>query len=754
MSFIRSRKHTAATQPGMQRAVAAAIASLTVPSFTGLAHAQLTLPEIKVQESQPNDYKADAVSNPKYTQPLSETPQTITVIRKEILQEQGATTISETLRNTPGVTMLMGENGNTATGDSIFMRGFDTQGSIFVDGIRDVGTYSRDIFNIEQVEVVKGPAGADIGRGSPTGYINLSTKVPVQDNFSLGSLGVGSGPWGRATVDLNRNGPGGTALRLNAMKQEGDVPGRDHVTNDAWGIAPSFALGLGTPTRVYLYALHLERERVPEGGIPTIGLPGFYNAALANAGVVGARVDSENFYGSTRDRDNVKVDMFTARIEHEVRPGLTLRNTSRYGLSTQKYTLTGVNAITATDPADPSSWTVARTRHGKDQRNEVLTNQTNVTAQFETGGLKHALTGGIEVIYEKQVNTTVAAVGTQGVANLYNPNVNDVFVPVWDNGGETNGNTTTVGLYVGDTVSLTDRVELTGGLRLDKYRTETLSVPATDAAGQTAVGMNKSDTLFTWKLGGLYKLAPNGNVYAAYSYSEKPPGSDTFALAAATPNVDTGIVNLNAPNLDPQEATNIEIGTKWDVLGNRLALTAALFRTDNKNDVAQRDLVTGDLTQYGKRRVQGVELGAVGQLTTRWLISAGIARLDTEVTQGSRATPTQQGAAVNWSPKLAMTAWTTYKLPLGVTLGGGARYLSSQKRQVSTAPTGEINTPEIDNYVVFDAMAAYEFTKNVSLQLNVYNLSDKFYVASLNNSGTRYTLGTPRSVLLTANVKF
>jgi catecholate siderophore receptor len=303
-------------------------------------------------------------------------------------------------------------------------------------------------------------------------------------------------------------------------------------------------------------------------------------------------------------------------------------------------------------------------------------------------------------------------------------------------------------------LAVTDRFEVTGGLRFDKYRTETLSIPAANVADQAATSLAKSDNLMTWKLGALYKVAPNGNVYAAYGYSEKPPGSDTFALNAGVPNATTGIINANTFNLDPQEARNIELGTKWDLLGNRLAVTAALFRTENKNDVAQQDAVTGEVTQFGERRVQGLELGAVGQLTPSWLISAGLARMDTKVAEAGSTQPTQQGAAINWSPKLALTAWTSYRLPMGLTLGAGARYLSSQKRQVNNAVTATTNMPEIDNYVVFDAMAAYEINRNLSLQLNVFNLADKFYLASMNNAGNRYTLGTPRYALLSANLKF
>ena len=580
--------------------------------------------------------------------------------------------------------------------------------------------------------------------------------MPLSENFATGSVGLSSESWGRATADLNRTLPGmgsGAALRLNVMKQEGDVPGRDRVTNDAWAVAPSLALGLGTPTRVYLSAMHLERDVVPDGGLPTVGLSGYYSADLARAGVNPARVDTSNFYGSRTDRDKVEVDMLTVRIEHDLASGAKLRNISRYGRSRQDFLVTGVSNATFPDTADPATWTVALLPHGKDQRNEIIANQTNISTSFATGTLKHTVSGGIEFLYEKQTNNTLARVGDQTPNNLYNPSSDIPFAPVLPNGGSSSGNTTTIGVYASDTLAITDRFEVTGGLRFDKYRTETTSIPAA-ASVDPATSLAKSDLLKSWKLGALYKVAPNGNVYAAYAYSEKPPGSDTFTLNAGAPNATTGLVNANTFNLDPQEADGIEIGTKWNLLGNRLAFTAALFRTENRNDLAQQDAVTGEITQFGKRRVQGIELGAVGQLSADWLISAGVARMDTEVTEAASTQPTQQGAAVNWSPELAMTAWTTYRLPFGLTVGGGARYLSTQQRQVNNAVTPTTSMPEIDSYVVFDAMAAYEVNRNFSLQLNVYNLGDKFYVASMNNAGNRYTLGTPRYALLSANLKF
>ncbi|MDB5999533.1 MAG: TonB-dependent receptor for iron transport, partial [Rhizobacter sp.] len=282
MSFIKSRKHASAPAAlGLLIAALPLHAQQAAPTPAASASSAHTLPAVKATGRAENDYKADAVSSPKFTQPLVDTPQTITVIKKEILQQQQATTLTEALRNTPGITMLMGENGNTATGDSIFMRGFDTSGSIFVDGIRDLGTVTRDTFNVESIEVVKGPAGTDNGRGSPTGYVNLVTKLPTLEEFGTGSVAAGTGSRKRATVDLNKPldiGIPGSAVRLNVMGQDFGGIDRDVVQYKSWGIAPSLALGLGTPTRTFIYALHTRQDNIPDGGIPTIGMPGFYNA--------------------------------------------------------------------------------------------------------------------------------------------------------------------------------------------------------------------------------------------------------------------------------------------------------------------------------------------------------------------------------------------------------------------------------------------------------------------------------------------
>lgn len=738
---------------------------------------------VKVEADAIGSYKADKLSSPKFTQPLVDTPQTLVVVKKELFQQQAATTLSETLRNTPGITMLMGENGNTSTGDSIFMRGFDTQGSIFVDGIRDLGSISRDTFNTEQVEIAKGPAGVDNGRGAASGYVNLSSKLANQEDAISGSVTGGTSDYARATLDVNKSLSSTTAVRVNVMKQAAGVDGRDEVENNAQGFAASLALGLGTDTRTYINVLSVEQSGVPDGGVPTIGLDGYYNAIFATGALAGQtpkRVDTENFYGSTGDFNDVKANMVTVRIEQDLAEGVTLRNTSRYGRTNQDQLLTGINAVTFTTPANPDSWTISRSRQGKDQTNQILTNQTNLTASFDAGGIKHDVVSGVEFIYESQLNYTMglpftsansSTTVTQAPANLYSPSTADVFQPVLRTGAKTDGETTTYAFYAQDTVTLNEQWELSAGVRADRFHTKTdvitRQAAVTAPAVQTipvgtlvASDAHLTDELFGWKLGGVYKPASNGSIYVSYATSELPPGGANFAL-----NTTNASNNINNPNLDPQKGTNAELGTKWNVLDNKLFLTAALFRSTNENEIATNP--DGSSVAVGEKQVEGVEFGAVGSLTEKWQISAGLAFMDNEITRGNRtvddpnttaneASGNNEGGAIQWSPKTTFTLWSSYTFDSGLLIGGGARYVDTMVSSSIVNPLAQSTRSvlEFGDYWVFDAMASYPVSKNLSLQLNLLNITDEDYVASLNNGGSRYYPGAPLSARLGVNFSF
>lgn len=769
MAYIQARKHA---HPLLRtQTAAAAVAALTLPmaaqaqqvatpaAAASAAARSAVLPEVKVKSAAEVPYKAEVMSSPKFTQPLVDTPQTITVIKKELLREQGATTLAEALRNTPGVTMLAGENGNTSSGDSIFMRGFDTQGSIFVDGIRDLGSISRDVFNIEQVEVVKGPSGADNGRGASSGYVNLSTKVPFMDAFNSASVSLGTHSRKRATADFNSPidiGIPGAAVRLNLVAQDYGVPGRHEVERKSIGFAPSIAFGLNTPTRAYFYLLHSTQNNRPDGGVPTVGLRGYYNAILSPNGINPPKVNSQNFYGAKSDDEDVDINMFTARFEHDLTPNVTIRNTSRYGRLNLKSTLTGVNALgnigtLASPNTNFADYTVSRSRQGRDQENEVLTNQTNVTAELGSGFVKHSLSGGVEFIYEKQTTPAFAATG-QANANLYNPSTDDVFQTPVRTGAYSNGDTTSMALYLFDTLKVGEQWQFTGGFRLEHYDTDSQSVSLSTAAANPTLpvgtliplSLDTNGNLKSWKLGALYKPAPNGSIYVSTANSQQPPGGANFALSA-------NANNANRPDLSPQEGRNVELGTKWEFNGGKLAVAGALFHSKNKNELVQDPVDPTVYTQVGERRVKGVEVSVVGQITDALHLSTGLAYAKTKIT---RAAATTQGGVIQFSPKFTFTSWVTYKLPMGVTLGGGARHVGNSVTSSNVDTSTLTGIYRIPSYWIADALVSYEVNKTMSLQLNVNNLFDKNYITSVNSGRSRYYPGMSRSALLSANMTF
>lgn len=753
MSRITSKKHTS---------TALLTLATALPLFAHAADSNhpIVLPTIDVKAEDNNPYKTEKVSSAKYTQPLIDTPQTVSVIKKELLQEQGAASLVEALRNTPGITLQLGENGNTSAGDTFQMRGFSTQTSTFVDGIRDLGAVSRDVFNLDQIEVVKGAAGSESGRGASAGYINLVSKLPQAENSREVSLNWNTANHGRLTADINQAIRDDIAVRLNVMGQTGDIEGRDVVENESYAIAPSIAFGLNSDTRFYLYSQHIRQDNIPDGGIPTIGMKGFYNAdPLLNAA---PKVDRKNFYGNVHDYEDVDADMYTAKIEADLSENLKLTNLSRYGETQMNRALTGVIALNTNNSTQPNDWTVNRSHQGVDQQNKILANQSILNWNFNTGTIKHNAVIGLEFLKESQ---KTRALSTQipgqtapiiPPANLYHPNSHDVLPKLNYTGAYTDGETQTAAAYFFDTLKFwDDRLQLNAGVRVDYYDTEydALAVSTdskTLAITQTPTQLEANDTLVSWKLGGLFKPTSNSSVYATYAKSLTPPGGANFALSDAT----SGTQAANNPVAKPQETHHYEIGGKWDVLKEKLALTAAIYRTENENQFTQ-DAITLEAIQEGKTIVEGVELGVVGQITDAWNISAGVAHMKAD--QENQLSVSSAGVITNttgvrWSPEWSASLWSTYQYE-GFKVGLGARYVGEQKRLI-TDSTVPVAMPEIPDYVVFDAMTGYTFNQNASINLNVYNLADKEYISTLNNGGGRLILGQPRSAALTLNYKF
>ena len=768
MSFLRLRESLAAAAPAYLALGCFGLAvSPAAAQDSGSEAKAPRLGGVTVTDTAIDDegYKVDRPSSPKFTQPLRDTPQTIQVIDKQLFNEQGATTLTEVLRNSPGVgTFYAGENGNTTSGDAIRMRGFDTSNSIFVDGIRDLGSISRDIFNTEAVEVQKGPAGTDNGRTAPTGAINMVSKRASLESALSGTLSVGVDGQKRVTADVNQTlgDLSNSALRLNVLWQDSDVPGRDHVENQRLGLAASLGFGLETATRAYLNLLYVDQDNIPDGYVPTIALPGWQPQSGQEA-LAGHPVDSRNFYGTRKDHDDVRAQMATFIVEHDFSDNVRLSNVARWGETRQDYLLTAfmsTNANIVGDPANPndlSAYTMTRGNPTiRDARNRILTDQLNLRADFATGAIEHNLSVGAEITSEKQITYGHRSSGTLPVANLYDPDWNDTSNYTHSrNGTASRGKTNTLAFYAFDTAKFFDGLLLvTGGIRLDHYKTTYVSTAVCNngtgrgavPCGTAPVGsivttadLTAKDTLFNWKLGAVLKPSEPVSLYVNYALSQQPPGGDNFTLATGN--------SANNPDFAPQKAKTIEAGVKLDALDGALAFNAAVFQTKVLNEVNAAD--PSDI-QSGSKRVRGFELSVVGNITDDWSISAGYGHQKTKVTNGG-AVAVDGSTGLTYAPDDSFSSWTSYRAPFGLEIAGGVRYTSGMRRGTDGAAG---TPPRTQGYTVVDALLGYAVNDNVTLRVNAYNLFDKHYVAAINKSGYRYTPGQPQTFLFSADFRF
>ncbi len=686
-----------------------------------LAGAENHLAPIEVKGQRDDGFKTDHASSVKFTAPLIDTPKSVTVIPPELLQSTGAATLTEALRTVPGITFGAGEGGNPL-GDRPFIRGYDAQGSTFVDGMRDIGATSRELFDIDRIEVIKGSDGAYGGRGGAGGSINLVSKAPHLGTSAEGSAGLGTDRYRRFTADGNWQFADHAAFRLNLMGHNNDVPGRDAVDNSRWGIAPSLAFGLGTGTRVTASYYHLSTDDLPDGGIPYL-----YTAANRPAGVgtiYPAPVDRHNFYGLI-DRDFRKTasDMLTLRAEHDITPDLTLRSTVRYTRSSQDYIWTQPDDSQG-NVINGRVWRRANTRASNVWS---IANQTELFGDFDTGPFKHSFTTGIELSNEhgrRDAYTVAAGSGAScalgiGAPSGYNctslwaPNPNDPWAgSVRLNNSPSYARTTTQSVYGFDTIELTKRWLANVGVRVDDYSTR-----FTDTRANGFKQYSRDDTLVNWQLGLVFKPVENGSVYASYATSSTPAGmllgegSETQSL---TPGRGAG---PNADQMSPEKNKTYELGTKWNVLANRLALTGAIFRIETTN--ARVTLPNNQYAMAGNKRVDGFELTASGQITSNWQVFGGYTYMKSELRNNGKDVA-NNGHQFPQTPKNSFSLWSNYDVTPKFTIGGGAFYMSEVYGDAA-------NLRAVPSYWRFDAMAQYRINKRFDVQLNVQNLFNRTY---------------------------
>ncbi|EJM00907.1 MULTISPECIES: TonB-dependent receptor [unclassified Pseudomonas] len=707
-------------------------------------------------------YQVEKASSPKYTAPLVDTPRSVTVIPQQVLKDTGALNMQDALRTVPGITFGAGEGGNPQ-GDRPFIRGFDAQGDTYLDGVRDTGSQSREIFAVENIEVSKGPNSAIGGRGAAGGSINLVSKKAHLGNSFDGGFTWGSDQTQRYTLDGNYQFSDTAAGRLNLMSHESNVAGRDKVDYDRWGIAPSLAFGLGTDTRVNLDYYHLESNDTPDSGVPyTIPTGGSAARTKSNPDKPYAGGDHSNFYGLDRDFRKGRTDTATFAIEHDLSDSLTIKNTLRHGSSMQDYILTQPDDSKG-NVNNGSLWRRANTRVSN---TETTTNQTDLFGNFYVAGFKNSFSTGVEYTREESqkssynVNTDttprtsavttncnpglIGAASGYNCTSLSNPNPNDPWNgAISRNYAGTDTQANTYALYVFDTLELNEQWLVNMGLRYDHFDTDYKTY---NAAGTTTSKGDDTSEFVTGQFGVVYKPAENGSIYASYATSATPPGNTLGEGQEGNPLGGTPdrSGNLLSSDMEPETTKNYEIGTKWDLLNDRLSLTADIFRTEKENARVQVD--TTSYENAGKTRVQGVELSASGKITDKWQVFAGYAFMDSEQVDGGPLGRANDGNELPNTPKNSASLWTTYQVTPKLTLGGGAFYVDDVYGSVA-------NTTMVDSYVRYDAMAAYKLTKNVDLQLNVQNLTNEtYYDKAFSTHFANQAAG--RTALLSTNFHF
>ena len=792
---------------GVKGAYTNAEALKTILADTGLGF-QLerggTRAEIQIQNAEQVSVttSTNSVGMGQFTESLTDTAQTISVVPQYVLQEQANTTLRDGLRNVPGISLAAGEGGSQ--GDNLTIRGFSARNDIYLDGIRDFGSYYRDSFDFESIDVLEGPASVEFGRGSTGGVVNQETKQAVSNQFVRTNFLFGSDAMRRGSVDVNVPFTGmvpHAAFRLNAVGEEQGIASRNVTQVRRVGVAPSLAFGLGQPTRFSVDYIHEYENDIPDYGLP------YYGTGVA-------AVPRSNYYGFANGNFlTTQPDILTGRFEHDFGSHLTVRNTLRWGFyprnvivtepqinTTATITGTGTPISTATGTVNGTTITpvypnyvstcnptaaavasqcypagtplsqisVLRNQIAATSVEDILWNRVEAIGHFRIGSIDNDYSIGLEGGRERSNplrNRYAFAAGTQYTSAL-NPTPNDMFTPTAVTfNGLTHVSTQSYGMNVLDTLKLRPWLLVSGGIRFDYFNanSQAAAIPATNTAALTLSRLDKQPT---YRAAVVVKPTQNGSIYFDYGTSFNP-AAESLSLSA------------NTATSPPEENTTYEAGTKWDMLKNRLNLNGSIFRTRKLN--ARETDPTNSLNSLlvGTQLVRGVQVGAVGHLPRQFDLIMGYAYLDSRVLNSAlNASPF---AAVNANfylsyllalrtnpnavldpryntapyfispnnfpfanvPKNSGNFWVTHGLPWRFVGGFGGNYVAA-RRASSTAMYGQYTTGNAT------ALSAVSFAPKAIPGYTVVNAMLKRPInermelqVNLNNLGNKFYIDTP-----------
>lgn len=622
------------------------------------------------------------------------TPQSITVVSGQVIADQGDTRLTQALQNVPGITLNAGEG--AARGDTVNIRGFSAFNDFFLDGIRDAAVYTRDSFDLESVEVLKGPSALLFGRGSTGGAINQVSKAPLLTPLEVVTADFGTNDLYRATGDFDMPLAAATAARLNVMGETSSVADRDFVKNRRWGVAPAVSFGIGAADSLTLAYLHQQEDNVPDPGIPFV------------ADRV-APVPLDTYYGLTSDRNTSDDDIATLRYKHDFSPDVQLADTMRYAHYVFNYMGDMPNfGDDIPQPGTPlDDILVGRDRPASSGVQTNLTEQLDLNAHFATGILTHIFQAGLELTREES--------DLDRYDNPFNTNNNwipetpllapDPYeqppgpLPV---STEQDTLAHSSSLYIADTIGLGEHLNLLAGARYDRFAADYQQLTL---AGGSVLDLSHTDRLGSPRAALFFKPTPAQTYYLSYGTSFDP-SAEALTLTTRT------------ANLGPVKAKTYEAGSKITTAGGGLLLTAAVFRTEVDN-AQTNDPDNPTLTILnGDQRVQGLELGASGHLTRHWELLAGYTYLDGKTL--SSGTPADVGQPLPNIARNAVNLWTEYEFSPAWEAGIGGLYQG--RRYADSA-----GTTAIPGFVVWNAMLSYRITPSLALQLNGFNLLNKAY---------------------------
>ncbi len=708
-------------------------------------------------------YKVEKSQNRKFTEPLRDTPKTVVVIPKEAIEDMGATSFREVVRSTPGVTLGTGEGGN-AFGDRIFIRGFEARNDVYIDGLRDPGVISREIFAVEQIEVVKGPSGNYGGRGTTGGLVSLESKRPHFGNSFLNAeAGLGTSDYRRFTLDGNYAPSDKLAIRFNGLYHDADTPGRDFATSERWGLAaaatwkPTASLSLSAD--YYLFRLE---------GMPDFGHP--FDVSIQQP----YRVRRENFYGVIgRDFLTNSADIGTFRMEWDASKALAVRSVTRIGRTTNRYLVGTPGAVcrvlrtsagacptggttyplpaNLTD-AGEANYTVTAGGQRRWATNTYVANITDVTARFRTGGIEHTLVAGGEFSRETVKNTPLLipafvedasgnAVQTPGtfVRNLFDPNPVlgfDIPVQLDEVTGPSVVRVKSWAVYAIDTIKFSQHLSATLGARVDHYD---LDFRSSSLASATL--LSNRATFANWQASLTWKPSRPLTLYASFATSSNPTGEQFDGNS-----FDYGGITPATQNLDPERNKSWEAGIKWESPDGKLLVTGALFQITKDN---AREAIGGGLFDLvGKLRSRGFELGVSGKLFDRLQLFGGYTYTDAKIVES--ATPANVRRRFANIPRHSANLLATVLVASNLEIGGNVHYQSE-----FFGGQGISNTARVPGYARLDAVVRWKPLSWLETRINVNNITDKLYYDAIYRSASPFAYVAPgRSATLTLTAKY